>query len=346
MTERKIGWAIIGCGRVVDRRVAPAIRRADGAELIGFCSRDLIRAGEFAGRHEARRAYGTIEEIFRDSDVEAVYIGTPNALHAAHAIACLEAGRNVLVEKPLALSAAEARRMSDTAQRAGRILSVMHQQRFHPANLHLLRLLDDGALGRPLIIRAQIGIWYPPNGNWRLDRAVSGGGATIDLAPHAVDIALEVGGPVARVSAVCANLNFKYGVEDFCQMRLEFARGAIGLIEMSYCTHAYGGRLEVYGSRGTFIADGSLQQAAFYRTALRHEGDNSATETVEDSYPHVFADAIEDFSDAIRDRRPPTVTIADAIDVMEIIDAAYESARTGTPMSPGAARLQIAGQES
>jgi len=324
-----VGWAIIGCGRVAERRVAPAIKRASGATLVGFCSRDLARAGAYAGRHEAPRAYATLDEVLQDDAVKAVYLCTPNVLHATQAEACLAAGRHVLVEKPLAVSSEDARRLAAAARRAGRVLGVVHQQRFHPANLHLIRLMDDQKLGKPLIVRMQIGIWYPPTDNWRFDPAMSGGGALMDLGPHAIDLMLQVGGPVAAVSSWTANLHFQGPVEDFCHARLEFVRGGVGLLEVSYCVRAYGGRIEVYGDAGTFIADGSLQQAQLFRSTLRLGESQTPAEVREDYYHDAFVDAIEDFTDAVREGREPTVRAADGQAVIEVIEAAYRSARCG-----------------
>src|SRR5438128_10827069 len=91
----------------------------------------------------------------------------------------------------------------------------------------------------------------------------------MDLGPHALDLMLQIGGPVAKVSAWTGNLRFSYPVEDFCQARLEFARGGVALLETSYCASGYGGRLEVHGSKGTLTAEGSLQQSETYCTYLR-----------------------------------------------------------------------------
>src|SRR5207253_1295539 len=152
-----------------------------------FCSRDLIKAGTFAGRHDAPRAYASLDEVLYDDEVVAVYLATPNALHADQAVACLKGGRNVLTDKPIALSSIEARRIMQAAAGARRTVGVMHQQRFHPANIHAIRLMDEGTLGTLRSVRADIGIWYPPVESpddpdhrrlaWRLDPRMSGGGA-------------------------------------------------------------------------------------------------------------------------------------------------------------------------
>jgi 1,5-anhydro-D-fructose reductase (1,5-anhydro-D-mannitol-forming) len=330
--EQNVKWVIVGCGRVTERRIAPAFRGLEGVELLGFCARNVGRARVFADQAGGgARAYGSLDEVLADRRVNAIYLATPNALHAEQAIACLKAGRHVLTDKPMATTAADAQRMLETAQASKQILGVMHQARFHPANLHLIRLIDEGSLGTLTAIRVQIGIWYPPGDNWRLDPAVSGGGAAMDLGPHGLDLMLEIGGPVARVSAWTGNLRFNYRVEDFCHARLEFARGGIGLLEVGYCVRAYGGRIEVYGSAGTFVADGSLQIGRSYHTSLRLGDAQGPTETRADNEQDPFAAALDDFSDAVRARREPTVTAADGVAVMEVLAAMYRSAQSGQP---------------
>lgn len=326
MPDRPVRWTIVGCGRLADRRIAPAIRAAAHSKLHGFCSRDVSRAGEFAGRHEAPRAYATLDEVAADPEVTAVYLATPNHVHAAQAVRLLRGGKHVLTDKPMALSAAECDEMITAADSSGRTLGVMHQARFHPAHIHAVHLARQGKLGRLSIARVQLGIWYPPSDNWRLDPRQSGGGAAMDLAPHALDLLMQIGGPVKRVTAVTRNLRFDYPVEDFCHVQLEFAGGGIGLMELSYCVRTYGGRLEVYGSDGTFVADGTLQQAATYRTSVRLGDAPQPIEITEPGYADAFTAGVSDFANAIRDARPPVVTAADGRAVLRCIEALYESA--------------------
>ncbi|RIK68451.1 MAG: hypothetical protein DCC66_10365 [Planctomycetota bacterium] len=322
-----IRWAIVGCGRVAQRRVAPVFAHLENAILHAFCSRDLSRAREFAGRFGAPAAYGSLDDLLRDPAVDAVYVALPNVLHAPTAIQCLNAGKHVLCDKPLAMSAAEACAMADAAQKADRTLSVLHQQRFHPANQRLLELIRIGELGRLLSIRIHIGFFYPPGDLWRLDPARSGGGAWMDLAPHALDLMLQCGGPMQITAGRVRNLCFDYPVEDDARAELSFQSGAVGAVETSYCTHAYGGRIEVYGESASFIADGTLQAAPRYRTMLRKPGDVMEIDEQPASVD-CFESAVQDFSAAISDGRPPRVRIEDALAVMDAVDALYRMARS------------------
>lgn len=323
---KPMGWAVLGCGRVAERRFAPAFARIDDARLIAFCSRDPARAEAYAAKHGAERFYGSLDDLLSDDYVDIIYIATPNALHPQQAIRCLQAGKHVLVDKPMATSVQAARTMIEAARKRRRLLGVLQQQRFHPANMHLIRMCDEGELGKLNLLRIQTGIWYSPKTTWRGEPGLSGGGVVMDLAPHALDLMIEVAGDVVAVDARTRMLEFEGEVEDFCSAWLEFAGGAVGLLELSYCAHAYGGRVEAYGNAGTYAVEGSMQAAGTYSTWLR-KGD-----AVEPMQHHVstidcFQAAIEDFNDAVQHRKDPSIDMFDGLRVIEVVEAIYRSAR-------------------
>lgn len=321
-----IRWAIVGCGRVAQRRVAPVFARISNAALHAFCSRDSARARVFADQFGAPAAHGSLDDLLTDSAVDAVYIALPNALHASTAVQCLNAGKHVLCDKPLAMSTAEARTMADAARKAGRTLSVLHQQRFHPANQRLLGLIQTGALGRLLSLRIHIGFFYPPGDLWRLDPARSGGGAWMDLAPHALDMMLQCGGPLRIKSGCVRNLCFDYPVEDDAHAEIAFASGAVGTVDTSYCAHAYGGRIECYGEQASFIADGTMQAAPRFRTMLRKFSDEIEIDE-QPATVDCFELAVRDFSAALIEGRSPRVSLDDALAVMDAVETLYRVAR-------------------
>lgn len=337
-SDQIIGWGIVGCGRVADRRVAPIFAALNGANLVAVWARDPVKARDFAARHGVPRAYDNLDSLLQDDGVQAAYVATPNVSHAEMVIRCLHAGKHVLVDKPMAMDLAQAATMIEAARGSRRLLGVLHQQRFHPANQRLLKLVQDGALGRLNIVRMQIGFWYPPNGNWRLDPALSGGGAAMDLAPHAFDLAMCLAGPVDSIAARLFHLQFQYPAEDYAIATTRFASGAVGLFDFGYCTHAYGGRIEVFGSQGTFVADGSMQMAPGYRTEIRI-GQAQPEVAV---WPGVdcFAPAFQDFVNAIRQERQPVVTMDHGLGVMNLVDALYESARTQRTIDEVSRRMQ------
>ncbi len=324
-----IGWGVIGCGRVAEHRVVPAIRRTSGARMAAFCSRNATRAADFARRFEAPGAYDSIDSFLNDDRVHAVYVATPNDQHADQVITCLKAGKHVLTDKPMALSISQCEDMRAAASRAGRILGVCHQQRFHPAHADCFRLIKAGALGRLTILRAEMGFLFRPADAWRLRPNHAGGGPGMDLAPHAVDILLKAAGPAKSVVGRVANVRFDFEVEDFFHAQIDFESGAVGLVEMTYCSHSYGGRLEICGDEGSFVADGSLMAAERYRSALMSGPSRTPSEAKEGEHRDCFGAAIEDFCGAISAGREPTVSSMDGLEVMRVVLGAYESAKSG-----------------
>lgn len=326
-----VGWAVLGCGRVAERRFAPAFAGQTEASLVAFCSRDLAKARTYARRHNALRAYGSLDDLLADAYVQVVYIATPNALHAPQAIRCLQAGKHVLVDKPMATSGREGQEMVAMAREAGRILGVLQQQRFHPGNMHLIRLRDDGQLGKLNVLRVQIAMWYPPRQSWRGIPALSGGGVVMDLAPHALDLILEVGGEIKRVDCQIRTLQFPGEVEDFCSARLDLANGAVGLLDLSYCAHQYGGRVEAHGSQATLVVEGSMQAAGAYTTWFRR-GQTAEPIQQHTSTTDCYRAAIENFTDAVQHGGEPAISMFDGLRVARLIEAMYASARTECPV--------------
>jgi predicted dehydrogenase len=337
MSDRSAGgsvkWGVLGCGRVADRRIAPAISAADNAQLAAFCSRSLDRATEYMERHQAELAFDELGEMLDERQVDAVYVATPNAFHAEHVLACLEAGKHVLVDKPMATNSEDAGRMVDAAKRARRSLSVMFQMRHHPANQQLKEMIEEGSLGTLSLLRAHVGFWFPPAEGWRQDAELSGGGPVMDLAPHAIDLLRFLAGDVVEVQATTANVQFRYHVEDLGLATLRFASGPVGRLDVSYCSHDYGGRVEAFGSEATALVDGSLQQIGNYRVWYRRGKTDQAAQIVEGQFADCYVAAIEEFSDAVLQQRQPAITAADGLATVEVIEAIYESAESGRAVS-------------
>lgn len=328
-----VGWGILGCGRVAEQRVAPAIVRSPQSELIAFCSRTMDRAADFNRRLGGRAAYDKLNDFLADDRVEAIYVATPNSQHAEQTLACLAAGKHVLTDKPMALTVADARRMVEAAKRAGRTLGVLHQQRFHPAHAECFRLVRSGALGRLTMLRAEMGFVYAPADQWRQQLDVAGGGPGMDLAPHALDVFLHAAGPARAATGQIGNVRFEYPVEDFFHGHVEFECGAVGLLDMAYCAHVYGGRLEVRGDEGSFVAEGSLMAAPRYRWQVDGGPKRQTVETREGEFGDCFRAAVEDFSAAIRENREPILSGQVGLDVMTVIETIYTAARSARPLT-------------
>ncbi len=319
------GWGILGCGRIADGRIAPAINASDNADLIAFCSRSIEKASEFAGRHNAARGYDDLADLIEDPEVDAVYVATPNANHKDDTLALLAGGKHVLCDKPLAMSAEDAEEMCEAAAAAGKLLGVAHQMRYFPHLAAVKELIDSGQLGKLMLLRMGFAFVNSPGDKWRLSESMAGGGPIMDLAPHTIDIARWLGGEVDAVTGTTANVRFQYEVEDLAGGVLELDSGAVCLMDVGY---AYSdATLAVFGTEGTVRVEHAFGQVLDWRMTVAI-GD----ETTEQSghADRAYIDEIEDFSRAIVEIAPHApVPGTEGLRCMEVIEAWLESAESG-----------------
>jgi 1,5-anhydro-D-fructose reductase (1,5-anhydro-D-mannitol-forming) len=185
-----LGWGIIGIGKLADIAIAPAIGKQPASHLAAVCSRDVGRARQFAERHEARAAYDDYGRMLDDPTVDAVYIASPNALHREHTLAAVEAGKHVLVEKPMALSVADGQAMVDAAASADVTLAVGFHLRHKATALAARDAVRSGRIGRVFLAEISVGAGkglYPYH-TWRADPRLAGGGTMLHQGTHGIDL--------------------------------------------------------------------------------------------------------------------------------------------------------------
>jgi predicted dehydrogenase len=195
----RVRWGILGCGNIATSAIAPAIRWSDNGDLVAIGSRSLERARAKAEALGARTAYGSYEELVADPDVDAVYIGLPNALHATWAIAAANAKKHVLCDKSLALTVADAHAMKGAARANGVRLACGFMYRHHPQWTLVRSLLADGVIGAVRHVRAafRATLANPEDHRW------TQGGALFDVTCYPVDAArLVTGEEPCRAQAV------------------------------------------------------------------------------------------------------------------------------------------------
>ena len=263
-TPRKLGWALVGCGWVARDYVAPALALARNARLVSLCDLDAEALARMPGDDAVRHT--RLEKVLEDPAVEAVYIATPNHVHAAVTEACAAAGKHVFCEKPMAIRPEEGERMVAACQRAGVMYATAFDQRHHAAHRKLRTLVREGALGTVTQARIHYACWLPRDWaphNWRIDPRQAGGGAMIDLAPHGIDL-LEVvlGDEWKSLTALMQRRVHDYPVDDGALLMGKFRGGALGLLQVAYnCPDAYPRRtLEIIGTRARALALNTMGQ--------------------------------------------------------------------------------------
>ena len=344
----KIKWGVVGSGGIARRRTIPeGMTKAHNAELSVVFDIDEQANAEVAKEYGAEQA-GNISALL-NADCEAVYVATPAHVHAEQVRACAEAGKHVLCEKPLGMTVAEAEEMIALCRQKGVKLGCAFMMRFVAQHCKALEIIREGKLGRPVYARAQLSCWYPPiEGAWRQDPATGGGGALIDMGGHCIDLLEMFFGRVVKVSCLINNIIHDYTSEDSATAMLFFENGALGTVDTFFCIPDNSSKnvLELYGSKGSILAKGTIGQgAAGEMTAFLEQGgeDYDAQQAREegqgisiDPEPiNTYQAEIEEFSRAIIEDREPAISAELGLRSQKILTACYESARLGKVVEIG-----------
>lgn len=324
---------------------ARALRHCADAEVVAVSSPTAGNAARFAEEHGIPRAFTDHREMFDLDELDLVVIGAPNHVHCQLTLDAATAGKHIVLEKPMCLNLEEADRMIAACGTAGVKLMYAEELCFAPKYVRLKQLLDDGALGKPTLIK-QAEKHDGPHAPHFWDMQRAGGGAAMDLGCHGIAFARwMLGGE--RVTSVYAQMatqvhGDKTQGEDNAIMILEFENGATAMIEDSWTK--LGGmedRAEVHGSAGVAYAD--LLQGSSITTYSR-DGYGYAVEKAgpttgwtftmyEEEWNYGFHQEMAHFVDCVQNDHQPLVTGEDGRAVLEVILAAYESAGTGQKIS-------------
>ena len=327
-----IKLAFTGTG-YISKIHAQAAQKIAGVELTAVVNHHPASRQQFADRFAIPRQYVAIADLLADSDVDAVSINTPNYLHAPEAIAALEAGVHVMVEKPMAMHAGEAAAMLAASQKTGALLMVAHCWRFDEEALWLKERMTQ--IGQPIRTKGY-GVhvnWGP--GGWFNQAQLAGGGALADMGIHAIDTArFLLGDPLpVSVYAKIGTYYTDYDVDDSGLILVNWDNGVASVIESGWRQpHSDGpeAATQIYGRTGfasLFPTKLSLPNPAEERVA---EIDPGFPHPRPEQCPQIMYDhQLAYFIDCIRHNRAPVPGGLEGLINMQIVDAAYESARTG-----------------
>lgn len=227
----QINWGIIGCGDVAEKKSGPAFNRVANSSLVAVMRRDKDKAADFAMRHQVPKWYGIAQDLINDPDINAVYIATPPSSHEKYAIAALEAGKHVYLEKPMAMDRKSAQRIHQNAESSNGKLVIAHYRRALPLFIKVNDLLKERMIGE--ISWVDIRMNQPVNTeiiadteiNWRLNPAISGGGLFHDLAPHQLDLMLHYFGEVEEAMGFSVNHSQTSKADDLVSGLIKFSNG-------------------------------------------------------------------------------------------------------------------------
>lgn len=349
-----VHWGVIGCGTVATNRTIPeGIAAADNVRLAAVADVVPGRAAAVAERYGAR-AYTSADELLRDPAVQAVYVAVPPFAHAPVAIAAARHRKPTLLEKPMAINAPEARTILEAFRSSGTPLGLGFMMRYHGCHARLREMVESGAIGNVVAVRARYSVWYPPDSDrpdeaWLFDPARAGGGPLMDAGVHALDLLVHLLGRVNRLACFADTVVHGGAVEDACTILLRFDRGAQGVLQVYNCTPNYQGRnvLEVHGTRGTLVSQGTFTQLP--TGALLHypksEPDGRAEappQPVEVERVNMYRAEVERFSASLGRGEPYWIAGEDGLYVQQLVDAAYRSAREGVMLEVAAIEQRAA----
>ena len=348
MKNNKIKWGVIGSGGIARRRTIPeGIVSASNAEMVSLYDIDQKVNQTVATQYQAI-ACQTLEELLV-SDVDAVYIATPVNLHLEQVAMAAKAGKHVLCEKPLGLNRQEAERMGEIGSRYGITIGTAYMMGFSAQHLAAQQLIQQGKLGKPVFGRAQLSCWYPPiEGAWRQQLSSSGGGSLMDMGSHCIDLLEMFFGVVTRVSCMIRNSVHSYQPEDSALLHLEFANGALGSVDSFFCIpdESSKNRLELYGSKGSILASGTIGQEASGEMMAYFKEEESGYDpgqrrvngngiVIQPVPVNTYQAEIEEFSNALLEQREPLNSFIRGLHSQYVLEACYESARSGRTISLG-----------
>jgi len=328
--SKRVGYAVIGLGKISEHAVLPAFRHAKKSRLIAVVSGDAKKAKRFAARFGASEhaTYDTFDQCLRNPEIEAVYIASNNGSHLQFTLRAAAAGKHVLCEKPLANSAAEGREMVDACRRARVKLMTAYRKYFEPACQDLKKILDSGKLGRLKFIHTAFSVNLPASQVWHLSQALAGGGSLVDVGVYCVNtIRMLTGLEPTEASAyswATDAVRFR-DVDETTSFQLKFPDG-LYLQGTSSFAAALGSFLQIHGEKGWAALD-----PAYAFDDRRRLFGKIGTKWFERNYKMTdeFAPQLDHLAECIRANREPKPDGRTGVRDMVIMEAIYQAAQTG-----------------
>lgn len=338
MSDKRWGVAVLGCGSIGEMHVR-AFRELPSARVVGVSSRRVARAREVAASVGCAFTDDP-HALIADPAVDLVAITTSSGSHAGLALAALEAGKHVVIEKPMAMTSADAARIVEQARDAGLVVSVISQRRFEAQHQAIRRLVDEGALGRLLLLEAACPYFrtqeYYDSADWR-GTTTADGGALMNQAIHSVDLLLWLGGPAQSVFARTATQTHEMEAEDLALALVTFENGAYGSLMASTSVRpGFPPTLALYGTEGTIKLEGATILHWTVPGVPPPQATDGASAGVSSprlaSHEH-HKTQLAELLDALAQGRSPAVTAEDGLRAVALVEAAYRSAERGLPVT-------------
>jgi len=342
-----MNFGIIGCCGIADRRTIPGMIESDKVKILAVEDINEELAKKVSRKYGITEYTTSEDKLLKNANIQVVYIGTPVFVHTEQIMKAADAGKHILCEKPLALSAKETEKIIEYCEKKNVTLQVGFMMRYHGYHIKAKGMIENGDLGRPVMGRGQLTCWYPPiPGVWRQDPEKGGGGALMDMAIHTVDILRYMFGEVETVSSFNGTQTHDYPVEDSGVVLLRFENGAYGVCDSFFNIpdEAVKGVLELYGTKGSLMAEGTISQVAGGRMVAYLQKEDRGYDAqqerrgiqpveVKAELKNMYQAEVEDFIDSVEKKRKPMNSGEEALKNFKIIQAAYKSQQRGNTVS-------------
>jgi len=332
--DRKIGYAIVGLGRISMGHFMPALKMSSKARVTALVSGHRDKAERVAAEYGVPSAsiynYDNYDEIAKNPAVDAVYIALPNSMHAEYTIRAAKAGKHVLSEKPMATNVEDCKAMIQGCESAGKKLMIAYRCQYEPANLRAVELIREGKIGTIQSIESAFGFPIAPN-EWRLDKKLSGGGPLVDVGIYCLNASRYLTGEEpaavkAFSSVVDRDARFSQ-VEETLSWTMKFPGGAL-----ASCTCTYGammtGYFRVRGSRGTILVEPAFNYDKLHLSA-RFEDKQTLDFAPDDADPRQFLREADHMADCILQNKEPKTPGQEGLRDMKLIAQIYRACGNG-----------------
>ncbi len=335
--ERRVRFALVGCGRISANHFEALEKHRDRAELVGVCDIDPAALAA-ARKRTGAPGFPSLDELLAGADPDIVVLATPSGLHSAQAIQVAAAGRHVMTEKPMATRWPDGQRMVEACDRAGVQLFVVKQNRRNPTLQLLKRAVEKRRFGRIWMVNVNV-FWTRPQayydsaawrGTWEFD-----GGAFMNQASHYVDLLDWLLGPVESVHAYTATLARRIEVEDTGVASVKWRSGAMGSVNVTMLTYPRNleGSITILGEKGTVkvggVAVNTIEKWEFAEAdpddATVADASYQTTSVYGHGHPLYYDNVIK----ALRGEEPPQTDGREGLHSLELLVAIYLSARDG-----------------
>jgi 1,5-anhydro-D-fructose reductase (1,5-anhydro-D-mannitol-forming) len=330
MSDRRLGWGFIGASTIAGQYMHDAVRSDPRSAVTAILSSSQERADAFAAQHGVPAAYDSLDRLLADPAVDVVYVSTTNERHRDHVLAAARAGKQVLCEKPLAMTLDDAIDMRDACATAGVVMGTNHHLRHAPTHRTMHRLVADGAIGTPVAARVFHAVQLPKRlQTWRVHDPTAGGGVALDITVHDTDtLRFLLGDEVVEVTALATNQGLaSAGLEDGMMGVMRFASGLLASFHDAFTVPHAGTGLELHGTEGSLIGRDVMTQEPRGEVVLRRDGVDEPIDV--GPRESLYGRAVRQFNDAVLTIGTPSASAEDGLWSLAVGLTAAESCRTG-----------------